>query len=161
MGAAAQLDTKKLLPNCPRVGDGTAACNQSHETIARQSRKDTGMDQFYSDSDATGPSIAHLCGEERPSGSIKLKISGHKLLITISGEPPGHLLLEQFEEGLARKLLYPGMQTLVDMTRFIGVVDWQALTKLRELAPWGKDNGPAPRTAYLLRENSAALLIKA
>jgi hypothetical protein len=119
------------------------------------------MDQFYSDIDATGPSVTHLCGEEDRSGSVKLKICGRKLLIAISGEPPGHLLLEQFQEGLARKLLLPSMQTLVDMTRFIGVVDWQALTKLRELAPWGKDNGPAPRTAYLLRENSAALLIKA
>ena len=119
------------------------------------------MDQFYSDIDGTGPSIAHLCGEERPSGSVKLKICGRKLLITLSGEPPGHLLLEQFQEGLARKLLLPSMQTLVDMTRFIGVVDWQALTKLRELAPWGKDNGPAPRTAYLLREDGAAMLVKA
>jgi hypothetical protein len=60
------------------------------------------------------------------------------LLITVNGEPPGHLLLEQFQEGLARKLLCPGMQTLVDMTRFIGVVDWQAVAKLRTLAPWGE-----------------------
>lgn len=119
------------------------------------------MDQFYSDIDATGPSIAHLCGEERPSGSVKLKICGRKLLITFNGEPPGHLLLEQFQECLARKLLSPGMQTLVDMTRFIGVVDWQALTKLRGLAPWGKSDGPSPRTAYLLRENGAAILVKA
>jgi len=119
------------------------------------------MDQFYSDSDGTGPSIAHLCGEERPLGSVKLKICGRKLLITISGEPPGHLLLEQFEEGLARKLLYPGMQTLVDMTRFIGVVDWQSMAKLRAIAPWGKNDGPPPRTAYLLRENGAAMLVKA
>jgi hypothetical protein len=119
------------------------------------------MDQFYSEIDETGPSIAHLCGEDRPSGSVKLKISGRKLLITISGEPPGYLLLKQFEEGLARKLLYPGMQTLVDMTRFIGVVDWEALRKLRELAPWEKSDGHPPRTAYLLREEGASMLIKA
>jgi hypothetical protein len=119
------------------------------------------MDQFYSDSNATGPSTAHLCGEERPLGSVKLKICGRKLLITISGEPPGHLLLEQFQEGVARKLLYPGMRTLVDMARFIGVVDWQAMAKLRELAPWEKSDGFSSRTAYLLREEGAAMLVKA
>ena len=119
------------------------------------------MDQFYSDCDETGASIAHLRGEERPLGSVKLKISGPKLLITISGEPPGHLLLEQFQEGVARKLLYPGMRTLVDMTGFIGVVDWQAMAKLRELAPWGKSDGHPSRTAYLLREDGAAMLVKA
>ena len=119
------------------------------------------MDQFYSDANGTGPSIAHLCGEERPSGSVKLKISGRKLLVILDGEPPGHMLLEQFQEGLARKLLCPGMQTLVDLTRFIGVVDWQAVSKLRTLVPWGEDAGHPPRTAYLLRENGAAILVKA
>jgi hypothetical protein len=119
------------------------------------------MNQFFSDVDGTGPSITHLCGEERPSGSVKLKICGGKLLITLNGEPPSHLLLEQFQEGLDRKLLYPGMQTLVDMTRFIGVVDWQALTKLRGLAPWGKNDGHPSRTAYLLREDGVAILVKA
>jgi hypothetical protein len=53
------------------------------------------------------------------------------------------------------------MQTLVDVTRFIGVVDWQAMRKLRGLAPWGKNDGHLPRTAYLLRENGAAMLVKA
>jgi hypothetical protein len=119
------------------------------------------MDQFYSDIGETGPAIAHLCGEEQPSGSVKLKISGRKLLITFAGEPPGHLLLELFQDALARELLSPGMQTLVDMTQFIGVVDWQALTKLRGLASWETDTAPPPRTAYLLRENGAALLVKA
>jgi len=119
------------------------------------------MPQFYSDIDGTGPSIAHLCGEDRPSGSVKLKICGRRLLVTLSGEPPGHLLLEQFQEGLARKLLYPGMQTLVDMTGFIGVVDWQAMRELRGLAPWEKADGHSPRTAYLLRESGAAILVKA
>ncbi len=119
------------------------------------------MDQFYSDIDGTGPSIAHLCGGERPQDSIKLKICGHKLMITVSGEPSGHLLLEQFQEGLARKLLRPGMRTLVDMTRFVGVVDWQAMAKLREMAPWSKDKNHPPKTAYLLREGGGALLVKA
>jgi hypothetical protein len=119
------------------------------------------MKEFYCDVDGTGPAIAHLRSEERLSGSIKLKIGGRKLLIAVSGEPSGHLLLEQFQEGLARKLLYPGMRTLVDMTRFIGVVDWQALKKLRELAPWGKDAGHPSRTAYLLKEESASILVKA
>ena len=91
------------------------------------------MNQFYSDCDETGPSIAHLRGEERPSGSVTLKICGPKLLITISGEPPGHLLLEQFQEGVARKLLYPGMRTLVDMTRFIGVVEAEGRSNLHAL----------------------------
>jgi hypothetical protein len=87
------------LPNPrQRLAAGAAKNKQISRKRLRQSRKDTGMDQFYSDSDGTGPSIVHLYGEEQPSGSVKLKICGRKLLITISGEPPGHLLLEQFQE---------------------------------------------------------------
>lgn len=119
------------------------------------------MDHFYSDIDGSGPSIAHLSGAERPQDSIKLKICGRKLMVAVRGEPSGRLLLEQFQEGLARKLLQPGMRTLVDATRFVGVVDWQAMTKLREMAPWGKFDDHPPRTAYLLPEGGAAMLVKA
>jgi len=119
------------------------------------------MDQFYSDIDGMDPSVVHLFGNGGTAGSVKLKIGGRKLLITFTGEPPGHLLLDLFQDALARELLSPGMQTLVDMTQFIGVVDWQALTKLRGLASWETDTAPPPRTAYLLRENGAALLVKA
>ena len=119
------------------------------------------MDQFYSDIDESGPSISHLCGAERSQDSVKLKISGRKLMIAVSGEPSGRLFLEQFQEGLARKLLQPGMRTLVDVTRFVGVVDWQAMAKLREMAPWGEDKDNQPKTAYLLREGGGAMLVKA
>lgn len=119
------------------------------------------MRQFYCDIDAAGPSIAHLGGAEHSQDSIKLKICGRKLMIAVSGEPSGKLLLERFQEGLARKLLQPGMRTLVDMTQFIGVVDWQAMAQLREMAPWNEDKNHPPKTAYLLREGGAALLVKA
>ncbi|MEO8301105.1 MAG: STAS/SEC14 domain-containing protein [Rhizomicrobium sp.] len=116
---------------------------------------------FYSHIGATGQSDTQIIGEELSPGSVKLKICGRKLLVAITGEPAGHLLLEKFQEGLARKLLHPGMRTLVDMTGFIGVVDWQAMAKLRDLAPWGQDTDHPPRTAYLVKEGGAALLVKA
>ena len=119
------------------------------------------MNGFYCDIDAVGPSIAHLGAAEHSQDSIKLKICGRKLMIAVSGEPSGKLLLERFQEGLARKLLQPGMLTLVDMTKFIGVVDWQAMAKLREMAYWSEDKDHPPKTAYLLREAGAALLVKA
>jgi hypothetical protein len=116
---------------------------------------------FYSNISAADQSDTYILGEELLPGSVRLKICGRRLLVVVTGEPAGHLLLERFQEGLARKLLHPGMRTLVDMTRFIGVVDWQAMTKLRDLAPWGQDAGHPTRTAYLLKEGGAALLVKA
>jgi len=113
---------------------------------------------FYSDINASGPSVAHIAGEEFTSGNVKLKVDGRKLLIAIAGEPPGHLLLARFQEGMARKLLYPGMHVLVDMTRFFGVVDWQAIAQLRDLAPWGDHSS---RVAYLMKGLDAAILVKA
>jgi len=116
---------------------------------------------FYSDIEAIGPSTSHILGEEQSSGSIKLKICGRRLLVAVAGEPPGHLWLAPFQEGVARNLLFPGMRTLVDMTRFRGVVEWQAIAKLRKLAPWGTEADHPSRIAYLLREQGAAILIKA
>jgi len=116
---------------------------------------------FYSDINATGPSIAHIAGEELAAGGVTLKVDGRKLLIAITGEPPGDLLLARFQEGLARNLLHPNMRVLVDMRRFFGVVDWQAIAQLRKLAPWGEDSGHPSRVAYLMKSFEAAILIKA
>ena len=121
----------------------------------------TSFENFYSSIDTTGPAIVHLGPEGKITNDIKLKVCGHRLMVVAVGEPPSTLLLEHFREGLAQRVLHPNMRTLVDLTRFVGVVDWSALSKLRALAPWGTDPGEPPRTAYLLRESSAVMMVKA
>jgi hypothetical protein len=121
----------------------------------------TSVENFYSSIDTTGPAIVHLGPQGKIANDIKLKVCGHRLMIVAAGEPPSTLLLEHFREGLAQGVLHPNMRTLVDLTRFVGVVDWSAMSKLRVLAPWGTDPGEPSRTAYLLRESSAVMMVKA
>jgi len=119
------------------------------------------FENFYSSIDATGPAIVHLGPEGMVTNDIKLKVCGHRLMVVAVGEPPSTALLEHFREGLAQKVLHPNMRALIDLTRFVGVVDWSAMSKLRALAPWGTDPGQPSRTAYLLRESSAVMMVKA
>jgi hypothetical protein len=119
------------------------------------------FEDFYSDADATGPGIFHIGAESRTSNSIRLKISGNRLLITITGEPASDVLLEHFQQGLSHNLLAPNMVTLVDMRQFIGIVNWAILSKVRDLAPWGEDVLNPSRTAFLVRESNAEMVVKA
>ena len=119
------------------------------------------FEDFYSDADATGPEIFHIGAESRTSNGIRLKISGNRLLITITGEPASDILLEHFQQGLSHNMLPPNMVTLVDMRQFIGIVNWTILSKVRDMAPWGEDSAHPSRTAFLVRESNAEMLVKA
>ena len=121
----------------------------------------TSFEDFYSSIDTTGPAIVHIGPKGKIANSIKLKICGRRLMVAAVGEPSITLLLEHFREGLATKVLHHNMRTLVDLTRFVGVVDWSALSRLRTLAPWGTDQSHPSRTAYLLRDSSAVMMVKA
>lgn len=121
----------------------------------------TGFESFYSSVDATGPGVTHIGPESGTADSITLKICGHRLLIVVTGEPSVDLLLEYFRQGLARQVLHPNMRTLADVRKFVGVVDWTSLSRLRTLALWGEDTAFPARTAYLLRDTGAAMMVKA
>jgi hypothetical protein len=119
------------------------------------------FENFYSSVDATGPAVVHIGSKGRTSDNVKLKICGYRLLIVLVGEPAETLLLEHFQQGLAMRLIHPNMRSLVDLTRYFGVVNWSMLSQLRALAPWGEDPIHPSRTAYLLRDSSAAMMVKA
>lgn len=121
----------------------------------------TGFEHFYSSLDATGPAVVHIGPAGPMKDDIGLKICGHRLLIAAVGEPVSERLFEHFREGLATKVIYPNMRALVDLTRFFGVVDWTVLARVRALAPWGEDGDHPSRTAYLLRDGGAAMMVKA
>jgi len=112
---------------------------------------------FYSDCAAD----AGLRRVERRSGDgvVCLCARGERLLVVVSGEPPGTALLECFETARAEGWLLHSMKTLVDMRRFVGVVDWQAVNRLRQIADWGDDEGRT-RTAYLVRNEGFEPLVK-
>ena len=119
------------------------------------------FENFYSSIDGTGPAVVHIGTQGQLSDDVKLKICGYRLLIAVIGEPSDCLLLEHFRQGLAMKILHPNMRSLVDLTRFFGVVNWSTLSQLRSLAPWGEDSLHPSRTAYLLRDAGAAMMVKA
>jgi len=92
-------------------------------------------------------------------GTVCLCAQDERLLVVVSGEPRGAALLECFEAARAEGWLRHSMKTLVDMRRFVGVVDWQAINQLRQMADWGDDAG-LTRTAYLIRNDGFMPLIK-
>ena len=121
----------------------------------------TSFESFYSSIDATGPAVVHIGPQGTVKDDIKLKICGYRLMVAVVGEPPSTRLLEHFREGLAQNALHLNMRALIDLTRFVGVVDWDTLSDVRALAPWGEDVNHPSRTAYLLRDGSAAMVVKA
>jgi hypothetical protein len=118
------------------------------------------FENFYSSVDGTGPAVVHIGTKGQMTDDVKLKICGYRLLVAVIGEPSDSLLLECFRQGLAMKMIHPNMRCLVDLTRFFGVVNWGTLSQLRSLAPWGEDPVHPSRTAYLLRDSSAAMMVK-
>jgi|GEM_PF-2376796 len=121
----------------------------------------TSFENFYSSIDATGPAVVHIGPQGQIQDDIKLKICGRRLMVAVVGEPPNTRLLEHFREGLAQNALHLNMRALIDLTRFVGVVDWNVLADVRALAHWGEDVSHPSRTAYLLRDGSAAMVVKA
>ena len=121
----------------------------------------TGFENFYASIDAGGPAVIHLGPKDALEDDIKLKICGQRLMIAVVGEPSGKELVAHLREGLARGLIRPNMRVLIDLTRFVGVVDWTVLSDVRAMAHWGKNAGHTSRTAYLLRDGAAAMLVKA
>jgi len=112
---------------------------------------------FYSDC-AAGSGLQRV-ERQTSDGMVRLCAQEDRLLVVVSGEPPGTALLECFEAARAEGWLHHSMRTLVDMRRFVGVVDWQSINRLRQIADWGDVEGKT-RTAYLVRNDGFAPLVK-
>ena len=49
---------------------------------------------------------------------------------------------------------------MVDLTGFIGAVDWRSVFAVRTLAAWGKNGTGISRTAYVVRNETFGAVIK-
>ena len=92
-----------------------------------------------------------------PRGRISLRLEAGVLRVTLEGEPPGEYFVDSFREGVNRGLARPGTPTLVELTRFRGVVDWSSIVMVRALAPWGKANGSP--VAYVGLDSMLGMLV--
>lgn len=91
---------------------------------------------------------------------VTLKSDGDRLLVVVAGEVTGEALTECFQSGVDQKVLRPHMCTLVDLTGFVGMVDWSAISRVSRMLPWGEGGEGRSRIAYLVRDDNFAPLIK-
>ena len=99
--------------------------------------------------------------ESNGAGRVSIELSNGILKVTVEGEPPGECLVTVFRRGIADGWVTPSMPALVDLSRFIGAVDWAAVRAVKDLAPWGTGLTGPSRTAYIVRNSMFGTLILA
>lgn len=92
-------------------------------------------------------------------GRVVIRLADDILWVTIAGEPSGEEILDCFRRAMAAGLLRRSMRTVVDALDFIGVVDWECIRAIRDMADWGGDGGVS-RVAYVSRDLLFGSLIK-
>ena len=101
--------------------------------------------------------IAHGSRAQR----IIMKASDNQLLVLVQGDPTGKHLIDSLREGLEHGIFRPKMRVLVDMSEFVGIVDWSAVFAMGGMIP--PDNsttGCLSRIAYVVGDNALDALIK-
>jgi hypothetical protein len=91
---------------------------------------------------------------------VSIEVVENILRVDIAGEPEGDVLTGCFREALAAGLLQLNMPTLVDLTGFIGGVDWAGIRAIAAMAPWGSQGKRPVRVAYITRSEWFAALLK-
>jgi hypothetical protein len=117
----------------------------------------TAQPGFFIDPDTAeggSPLIAHGGAH----GRVALRAAADRLVVVVTGEATGESLLECFHAAMKQNVILSDMRTLVDLTRFVGAVDWKAVFSLRHMAPWGE--GGRSRVAYLFADMAFAAPIK-
>ena len=92
-----------------------------------------------------------------PGARFMMKLTPHRLYVLADGEPPGKILIDTFADAIATGAL-KSRSTLIDLTRFTGSVDWEAVRVLRDMTPRGKES--ASNVAYVVRNRLFIKLIK-
>ena len=92
-----------------------------------------------------------------PGARFMMKLTPNRLYILADGEPPGKILIDTFAEVMATGVSN-SRSTLIDLTRFTGSVDWEAVRTLRDMTPRGKES--ASNVAYVVRNKLFVKLIK-
>jgi hypothetical protein len=114
------------------------------------------LDEVYAtfvDAGGDGVVVAH----GQPGARFMMKLTPERLYVLVDGEPPGKILIDTFAEATASGAL-KSRSTLIDLTRFTGSVDWDAVMSLREMTPRGIES--ASNVAYVVRDKLFATLIK-
>lgn len=109
-------------------------------------------DAFFSDN--------KFISASRPQGGVFLKCKDNILWILIEKEASAEDLIACIKEALQAGWLKLSMPTLVDLTKFTGAVDWDAVRTISKMARWGTDRNGISRTAYLVRDGQFNPLVK-
>ena len=116
-------------------------------------------DDFYRDVEENRPGWTMIVRGDG-HGRVALKAGDGKLLVVLTGEPSGEDLLGCFRAALEQNVLLTEMPTLVDSTRYFGLMEWKSVFAIRDLAPWGEGGTGNARTAYLFRDENSDATIK-
>lgn len=95
-----------------------------------------------------------------PDNRVTLSVAGDLLFITVENEAGLNDVHACLLEGLARGVVRPNMLTLVDATKFHGIVEWEVMYDIFHLAPWGSAPPPESRVAYVARDGFFFQLVK-
>ena len=99
--------------------------------------------------------------EGNGDGRVSVELLDGILRVSVVGDPPGEYLVTAFRRGVAAGWITPSMPALVDLSGFIGSVDWAAVREVRTLAPWGTGSSGPSRVAYMVRNSMFGTLILA
>jgi hypothetical protein len=95
-----------------------------------------------------------------PDNRVTLSVTGDLLFITVENEAGLSDVHACLAEGLARGMVRPNMLTLVDASKFYGIVEWEVMYDIFRLAPWGSAPPPESRIAYVARDGFFFQLVK-
>ncbi|MBU0723920.1 MAG: STAS/SEC14 domain-containing protein [Alphaproteobacteria bacterium] len=109
---------------------------------------------------ATAQSVNFECASGGAYGRVKLAINRGILWLTIEDDASGDDLLACFQQALASGHLPPTIPTLVDLTGFTGHVEWPAIHRIRNLAPWGTGKDARSQVAYVSRDSFFRFMLK-
>lgn len=124
----------------------------------------TGRDDDASDRAQARQANDNRSSEIIVSGSadnrVTLSVTGDLLFISVENEAGLSDVRACLQEALSRGMVRTNMLTLVDATRFHGIVEWEVLYDIVRLAPWGSAPPPESRVAYVARDGFFFQLVK-
>jgi hypothetical protein len=106
--------------------------------------------------DSAGGLPPLVCGEGRTT--ITLTQSAGIVFVTVGEEFEGRTAIEVAKRAVASGYVAVHHGVLIDVTRFVGTIDWGAVHALREMNLWDP-GGAARRIAFLVRSNAFESLV--
>ena len=81
------------------------------------------------------------------------------VLITIDEDTTGPTVVAAATKAVEAGLLAPEISVLVDLTKFVGTIDWAAIHAVREMKDWAPPGSATSRVALLVRDKAFASLV--